>query len=109
MQRGASDAPERQLDQPANRMARVARPLAADRDFDDALGGQHHRQPLPQIALQDDHSVLADTPATQGLLELSAPLLELALAESQLVDDGDLFPAPVFAFEPDHRTRRATH
>jgi hypothetical protein len=49
--------------------------------------------------LQHDRGFLDGAAATQCVLELLAPLLELGGFQIEFLDDGDLFSAPVFFFQ----------
>src|SRR5262249_34122337 len=67
--------------------------------------GQHGRESLPQVALQDDQGAIGRTTAAERLLELAAPALALLAAQPELVHDGDFLAAASLALEPDHGPR----
>src|SRR5689334_8643852 len=78
---------------------------SAHSHFADALLREQVGQTRSQVALQDDRGLFDEATAAECLLELLAPLLELARFEIEFLDDGDLFSTAMLAFVANDRAR----
>src|SRR6188768_1394210 len=79
---------------------------STDRDLRDALLLEDDRGSIAQVALQHDCICLDGATATECLLELLAPLLELGRLESELLDDRHFLPSATLSFHANDRTGR---
>ena len=81
---------------------------STNNDLADATRGQEIGHALALVALKHDRIALDAAATTEGLLELSAPALEIVVRQAELLDDGRFFTASLFSFIANDGARRTT-